>query len=106
MRSLKLDQAAQSDKPLLIYLNLHGVVDPDDKPCLIYRESTPLETESWIGVESLLQSIDSVLQKPRAIVFLCDSSRQNAPWQSTNEFSSSLNRLLNVIPRQERLHRW
>lgn len=95
----QLDRAAQSDKPLLIYLNLHGVVDPDDKPCLIYRDSTPLETESWIGFESLLQSIDSVLQKPRAIVFLCDSSRQNAPWQATNEFSSSLHRLFERYPK-------
>lgn len=95
----QLDQAAQSDKPLLIYLNLHGVVDPEGKPCLIYRESSPLETESWIGFESLLQSIDSVLQKPRAIVFLCDSSRQNAPWQSTNEFSSSLHHLFERYPK-------
>jgi hypothetical protein len=95
----QLDQAAQSDKPLLIYLNLHGIVDPDDRPCLIYRESTPLETETWISFESLLQSIDSVLRQPRAIVFLCESGRQNAPWQSTNGFASSLHHLFERYPK-------
>ena len=95
----QLDRAAQGDKPLLIYLNLHGVVDPDERPCLIYRESSPLEIESWIPFDSLLSSIENVLTKPRTIVFLCDSSRQEAPWQSIHEFSSSLHRLFESYPK-------
>jgi len=100
----QLDKSAQSDKPLLIYLNLHGVVDPDSSPYLIHRESSPLETDSWIPFEALLQSIENVLSKPRAIVFLCDSSRQDAPWQSSNEFSASLHRLFEKYPKTGKIN--
>ncbi|MCU0718971.1 MAG: VWA domain-containing protein [Pirellula sp.] len=100
----QLDQSAQSDKPLLIYLNLHGVIDPDERPCLIYRESSPLEVESWIPFEELLRSIESALRQPRSIVFLCESSRQDAPWQSVNEFSSSLHRLFESYPKTGKIN--
>ncbi len=90
----QLDHIAPKDKPLLLYVNLHGAVDENEQPCLLVSDSSPLDTETWLPLQTLLERIASSLKKDRAIVLFLESGRHSPALTHANQFSSAVQKLV------------
>ena len=93
----QLDHAAAKGKPLLIYLNLHGAVDENLRPCLLFRQSDPLDSNSWLPLKTLIDHVGNVVKNDRAIVLFLESGRQIGPFPSEspdNLFAVAVRRMV------------
>ncbi len=93
----QLDHAAASDKPLLLYINLHGAVDQGLRPCFLFQDSEALDTKSWLPLQSLIDHIANVVKKDRSVVLFLESGRQSGPLPSElpdNLFAHAVRKLV------------
>jgi hypothetical protein len=71
-----LDHVAERGQPLLVYLNLHGVVGGDAQPYLVVQDSIPLDSGTWIPLQSVLDHIANGTRGDRRIILFLESGRQ------------------------------
>ncbi len=93
----QLDYFAPKEKPLLLYVNLHGLVDPNREPCLLLSDSSVLDTQSWLPLQTLIDHISETLKNDRDVVLFLESSRQLDPLpreNGENLFASAIGRLV------------
>ncbi len=82
----------------ILYINLHGAVDDQGRPCLLPPNASLVDSSSWLPLEELLNCFEqSQPAEPRSVLFLLESGRlQNWPAAGIvdNSFDSQLGRLI------------
>lgn len=94
----QLDYFSSASKPLLVYINLHAMLDSKGQVSLIVKNSDYLDDSSWLPLAALLEHIDRAVRKNRSILLLLDSDRQSdllASTESKSNLASSLQKLVN-----------
>ena len=62
---------------VLISLNAHGAVNDDGEPCLVPSEASPLDSDSWVTLRSILDSIEKQpFAKTSPVVLFLDCQHQ------------------------------
>ncbi len=102
---VKLDHFANGDRPLLIYINLHGVVDANHQPFFLANESREDDPSTWISLETMVHRIESSLPSPRDVILLCESGRHVSGLPrdaSRRSFGEAVRELVEHYPKSER----
>lgn len=91
-------------QPCVLYINLHGAVDDQGRPCLLPPNASLVDTSSWLPLEDLLSCFEqSQPAEPRSVLLLLESGRlQNWPAAgiADNTFDSHLGQLIDDANRQ------
>lgn len=82
---------------VLIYLSAHGMVDGQDRPCLLFSDADPLDSTTWLPVSQLLERLQTAQAVPQAarrkLVMFLDASRLDEAWELgrlANTFAEAL----------------
>jgi hypothetical protein len=93
----QMDHVASPDKPFLLYINMHGVVDRDQRPCLLVHDSKPLDSSTWLPLQVLIDHTANAMKHNRPIVIFLESGRQVEPLpheQGESHFVSAVRKLV------------
>jgi hypothetical protein len=91
----------KSEEPLIVHISMHGVVNDDNKPCLLPPGPPALDAKTWIPVEDVLKQIDDAMGDERKALVILDCHRIRANWQLGivyNTFTERLQQLLGSNP--------
>jgi hypothetical protein len=82
----------------VIYLSMHGVVDGEGEPCLLTADASPLQSETWLRVRTLLGRIKG-LQLPSnlRVLLVLDSTRIDTHWGLGQLYNAFAERLPGVV---------
>lgn len=92
-------QDCPSGGPLVVYINLHGVVDDQGRVCLVPPSGVVNDASTWFAVESLLDHIEQAQpgQARHPVVLLMECGRIRSHWPAgiaENDFDDQLTDLL------------
>lgn len=73
-----LVESSEPAQPLLVYINLHGVLSQEGQPFLLVNDSQPLDDSTWLSLDALIQRIRQAMLRPRPLVVAIEGGRQNA----------------------------
>lgn len=94
-------------QPLVLYVNLHGLVNDQGEPCLIPPKASPTDDSSWLPIASLLQHIeDAQPSEPRSVVMVLECGKirsSHLAGIARNEFDHALR---DLVDRHEQKHAW
>lgn len=86
---------------LIVYLSMHGAVDEAGEPCLIPATASPLASETWLPLRSVLDRIaQQKLPRSTHVLVVLDCNRQLANWNLGilhNTFADSLSHLIGEL---------
>src|SRR5579872_1203270 len=69
-------------KSVIIYVSAHGVVDQNDKPCLLLTDSKPVDEKTWYPLSDLLEAIKRETRFENATKLLVlDCCRIRSEWR-------------------------
>ncbi|MEM9645066.1 MAG: VWA domain-containing protein, partial [Planctomycetota bacterium] len=92
-------EASPDGQPVLVYVNLHGAVDDQGRPCLIPPEATANDSTTWFPIATLIDHLmlaqDTAAGHP--IILLLESGRCQSNWAAgiiDNEFDDHLEKLI------------
>ncbi|HEX2474219.1 MAG TPA: hypothetical protein VHK01_05715, partial [Lacipirellulaceae bacterium] len=97
LEELLSDEIRNSDEPLIVHISMHGVVNDDNKPCLLPPGALANDAKSWISVEGVLKHISDAVRDRRKALVVLDCNRIRANWQLGivyNTFTERLQQLL------------
>jgi len=81
---------------VIVYLSAHGVVNDANEPCLLFSDAEPLESDTWLPFEQVLdvlrRSQANSSGSNRRLVLILDSGRIDQRW--------STGLLVNAFPEQ------
>lgn len=92
------------NRTVLVYLSVHGVVNQDGKPCLLLPGDSPLESDKWLTLESLLDYLfpaDAQGPLPGKKLLILDCNRMDANWRLGllyNSFADGLKDVVQKVP--------
>lgn len=83
---------------VLVYLSMHGVVDGGGEPCLLAADASPLQSETWLPVRTLLARIKAQqLPANLKLVLILDSNRFDVHWGLGQLYNAFAERLPEVV---------
>ena len=97
----EIGRSEKSEEPLIVHISMHGVVNDDNKPCLLPPGPLAVDAKSWIPVEDVLKHISDAVGDQRKALVILDCHRIRANWQLGivyNTFTERLQQLLGSNP--------
>jgi hypothetical protein len=84
---------------LVVYLSMHGAVNAEGEPCLLTRESSPLDSTTWLPLREVLQRIGTARQLPRSVrkLVILDCNRHLVDWNTGRLYNSFAERLPGLV---------
>jgi hypothetical protein len=98
----QLEQLAPEAKRsglLVLYISMHGAVNDSGQPCLLTRESSPLDSGTWLPLRDVLQRVGSSPSLPASVkkLVILDCNRQLMHWNSGQLYNSFADRLPGLV---------
>jgi hypothetical protein len=84
---------------LVLYISMHGAVNDYGEPCLLTRESSPIDSATWLPLRVILERIrsaDNLSMSVRKLVIL-DCNRQLTNWNSGQLYNGFAERLPQLL---------
>ena len=76
-RKIEERPAWRSRKVLLIYLSAHGAVREDGTPCLLLSKANPLDSTTWLPVDTLLEALGREPNTKKVLILDCLKMESN-----------------------------
>ena len=95
------------DKNLVIvYLSAHGVVDENNRPCLIPPGASPLNSDEWLPISTLLEDLVPKSRRNRPsdatkTLLILDANRMEANWSLGLLYNGFAKRLEEVVKEEK-----
>ncbi len=86
-----------SGQPLIIYVNMHGIVNDAGDPCLLHPDASITNSKSWKPVAELLGEIRATVPEKLNKLLILDCNRIRVNWNLGILYNSFTERLKELV---------
>ena len=84
-------------EPLVIYISMPGVVDAQGRPCLLPPGASPLTSDDWLAVETIIAQIEDAVPAERTKLLVLDSCQHLISWRMGIAYNTFVERLQALV---------
>ncbi|MCA9262472.1 MAG: hypothetical protein KDA60_01440, partial [Planctomycetales bacterium] len=83
---------------LVVYVNLYGTVDGNGRPCFLTPASEPLDTSTWLPLDTLVELVTPDALQQCHTMFAIQATRQQSNWAIGMACNTFAERLAETFP--------
>ena len=96
-RQIELLDQARNPPAMIVWISMHGVAQPGQEAFLVPPAASPIDSKTWLPVNSVIETLQSVPSSRKVMVVL-DCNRMDRNWNIgllENQFSKQVSQLVN-----------